>query len=107
MTTSNQPNAQGQTNFALSSGSFSGSVNFLPGGTYTIYGRYSGDTANAASTSTPVSVTVTPESSATALELINENSAGETLVSSGGSITYGDVINLEALPAPTADLTSS
>ncbi len=49
--------------FALPNGSFSGSVNYLPGGTYNIWGQYSGDGTNAASTSQKTSITVNPENS--------------------------------------------
>jgi hypothetical protein len=103
MTTSTTVNNQSETNFTLASGTFSDSVNFLPGGTYTIYGRYAGDTANAASTSTPVSITVTPESSATALELIS----GYTVLPSAGTVSYGAPLSLEAIPAPTALLSNA
>ena len=47
--------------FALNGGAFSGSVSTLPGGTYNIWGSYGGDSANALSTSIPVSITVAPK----------------------------------------------
>jgi trimeric autotransporter adhesin len=101
MTTSTTVTNQSETNFTLASGDFTGTLNYLPGGTYTIYGRYGGDTANTASSSTPVSITVTPETSATALELV---SGGAVLASAAG-ISYGAPLSLEAIPAPTALVT--
>ena len=49
--------------FSLAAGAFSGSTINLPGGSYTVTAVYSGDGMYAASTSAPVSVTVTPENS--------------------------------------------
>ncbi len=106
MTTSTLPSGAGLTDFPLTSGAFSSTIDYLPGGSYNVYGRYSGDTANASSTSTPVSITVTPETSATGLLVVGSNSSAYTVVNSGGSVTYGEAINLEGLPAPTADLTA-
>jgi hypothetical protein len=106
MTTSTLPSGAGLTDFPLSSGAFSSTIDYLPGGSYNIYGRYSGDTANASSTSTPVSITVTPETSATGLLVVGSNSSAYTILNSGSTVTYGEAINLEGLPAPTADLSA-
>ena len=58
MTNSTEPIQQGQSVYTLANGAFSASsVNYLPGGTYDIWGRYSGDAANSASSSTPVPIT--------------------------------------------------
>jgi len=48
---------------ALTSGAFSANTINLPGGTYNLTAQYSGDATYSSSTSQPVSVTVTPESS--------------------------------------------
>ncbi len=61
MTDSSEPLQQGQGIYTLSGGAFSGSIGTLPGGTYNIWGMYGGDTKNAASSSTPVPITVSPE----------------------------------------------
>jgi hypothetical protein len=106
LTTSTLPNAASIAPLALSGGSFSSSVNYLPGGTYNIYGRYSGDAANAASSSTPVSITVTPETSATALEVVGETPTNTAVVNNGASLSYGTTVDLEGLSAPTAVLTT-
>lgn len=81
MTSSAEYAQQGQAFFPLSGSSFSGSVDRLPGGTYTIWGNYPGDGNNSPSTSTPVSITVTPESSVTNLSATSSGAAtaGETL----------------------------
>jgi subtilase family serine protease len=46
-----------------SSGTASGSIYSLPGGTYQVWADYGGDGVHASSNSSPVSVTVTPEAS--------------------------------------------
>jgi hypothetical protein len=53
----------GVVSFPLAAGAFSGSTINLPGGSYTVAAVYSGDGVYAVSTSTPVSVTVSPENS--------------------------------------------
>ena len=55
----------GNTFPVAADGTVTGSVNGLPGGTYTIAARYGGDGVFGSSTSTPVSVTITPEGSIT------------------------------------------
>jgi subtilase family serine protease len=47
----------------LTSGAYSATTQNLPGGTYNITANYSGDATFGASTSSPVSVTITPENS--------------------------------------------
>jgi hypothetical protein len=54
----------GQFAIPLSDGSGSATYNGLPGGSHTVSARYSGDTADAVSSSTPINVTITPENSA-------------------------------------------
>ena len=53
----------------LSGGSVSGTTTLLPGGTYNVTARYAGDGTHAASTSSPVQVTVAAENSKTFLQL--------------------------------------
>jgi hypothetical protein len=97
MTTSTEPLNAGQATFALSSGQYSATnVNYLPGGTYTIYGMYSGDGTNAPSTSSKTSITVTPETSATVLEALN--STGNAALTNGQTLPYGTQILLDAIP---------
>jgi hypothetical protein len=56
-----------QTNaIPLANGTADASVNYFPGGTYQVTAQYAGDGTYATSTSSPVSLTVTPEPSAVA-----------------------------------------
>jgi hypothetical protein len=96
MTTSTEPLNAGQTTFALSGGLYSGSVNYLPGGTYAIYGMYSGDGTYGPSASSKTSITVTPEASATLLT--PTNTTANVAFSNGASLPYGTQILLEAQP---------
>jgi pro-kumamolisin-like protein/Big-like domain-containing protein len=55
---------EGVQGFTLASGSASGSTNALPGGSnYTVFAQYAGDGTFRSSTSSPVTVNVTPEAS--------------------------------------------
>ncbi len=57
------PNNKSVAAIPLVGGTGTETLTNLPGGTYTVTGQYSGDGVNAASTSTPVTVTVNPEAS--------------------------------------------
>ncbi len=104
MTDSTEPLQQGQSNFPLTNGAFSSSVNYLPGGTYNIWGQYSGDGTNALSTSQKTQITVTPEASSV---YFNVFAPGNATVPSGTSnIPYGTQLLLSAQPVPTTDLTA-
>ena len=62
----------GVATFALANGTTSGATAFLPGGTYDVTAHYAGDGTFGSSDSTPpVPVTVSPESSATHVHVIN------------------------------------
>lgn len=63
MTDSPTPLQQGLTTLNLTNGAFSSSLVDLPGGTYHIWGRYSGDSKNAPSVSAKTQITVSPEGS--------------------------------------------
>ena len=56
---------------ALSSGAYSGSVTTLPGGSYNLTATYPGDATYGGSVSSPVAVTVSPESSTVTLGAYN------------------------------------
>ena len=77
----------------LSNGSVSGSTTMLPGGTYAVTARYAGDGTHAASTSSPVQVTVAPENSTTILQLAVEDCSGNLTYVTTGSFVYGNTIN--------------
>ena len=115
MTSSPEENNQGQgltgvlndagSVYPLSSGAFTGSTTTLPGGTYNIWGQYSGDSASAESSSTPVQITVSPESSGIDFQIISPSgtygTAGQTVA---GSVAYGTQLELSAQVAPTSQL---
>ena len=101
ITDSTEPVNQGQTFFTLSGGAYSGSISFLPGGTYNIWGQYGGDTKNAESTSPKTSITVSPEASSTSFNIVN--ALGNIVITSGATnIPYGAQLILSARPFPAA-----
>ena len=113
MTDSTESVNQGQTVFSLSGGSYTSAtsypsgINFLPGGTYHIWGQYGGDSNNGMSTSTPpIEITVTPETPGMDLNLFNAV-LGEYYTSAsnpGTSVDYGSQLMLSALVAPTSQV---
>jgi subtilase family serine protease len=80
----------GVTDFALTNGSVNSTTNVLPGGSYHVTAHYPGDGNFAASDSTPVSVTVTPESSKVAVSFFTQTSQGNILPFSSGP--YGSTV---------------
>ncbi len=105
MSDSSTPLQQGLGVFPLASGSFSTAVNYLPGGTYNIWGQYSGDGANGTSNSTPVQITVTPESSTTNFSILNES--GVSNVANNASVSYGTQFLLNALVSGSSQSTTA
>ena len=87
--------------FTLNSGAFSNGVTTLPGGTYNIWGQYGGDSTYAESTSTPVSVTVTPESSGVFFQTYSPTGVigyqGQPIT---GTIPYGTQLSMSAQVVP-------
>ncbi len=116
VTDSTEPIQQGQSvsqllagnasTFALNStGAYTGSVNYLPGGTYDIWGQYGGDGTNGPSTSQKTSITVSPESSGIYFNLYSPAGTNSTgTITSGASIDYGTQIELSARVAPSSQL---
>lgn len=100
------PNLLGNTitpsTFTLSGGSYSGSVSTLPGGTYNIWGQYGGDGTNGMSSSTPVSITVTPENSALAFNIYSLGAAFTATNSPGTTVDYGTQMELSAQVKPSS-----
>ncbi len=95
---------QSQTFFTLSGGSFSGSINFLPGGTYNVWADYGGDATNASSASSKTPITITPEASATYFNVLNVATpiTGTVAINPGTTnIPYGTQLILAAQPFPT------
>ena len=70
------------------------SITDLPGGTYDVTAYYQGNPTYGASTSAPVSVTVTPESSTTTLSVLTANAQGIAVPFTGGA--FGSFVYLRA-----------
>ena len=76
-------------------GTFNGTINDLPGGSYSLTAHYPGDSVTAPSSSVPLTINITPESSGTvlrALQLSPSNLPGNP----SNSFTYGDDLFLQA-----------
>jgi hypothetical protein len=106
MTDSAEAVQQGQTFYTLSSGSYTGSISTLPGGTYNIWGQYGGDTSDSESSSTPVSITVSPESSGIYFALRSPTGTFTSSSTPGTSVDYGTQLNLSAQVAPSSVLST-
>ena len=105
LTDSSEVGQQGLTQFPLSGAAYSGSVKTLPGGTYNIWGQYSGDSKNGLSTSAKTSITVAPETSGIDFNIFSSGGTYYTASSSPGSqVDYGTQLMLSALVAPTAQV---
>lgn len=80
---------------ALVSGSFSGTFNNLPGGTYNVKAHYPGDGTFGSSDSTLIPAVVAAEASSTSLTSFVLTSGGS--LTPGTSITYGAFLDLRTL----------
>ncbi|HTW62695.1 MAG TPA: protease pro-enzyme activation domain-containing protein [Terracidiphilus sp.] len=113
MTDSPEYGNQSEALFTLANGAFTSAndasypqgIDFLPGGTYHIWGQYGGDAKNALSTSAPVLITVNPEPSAIDLNMVQaypfaiyQPGAGP-----GTPVDYGTQLLLSAAVAPGAE----
>jgi subtilase family serine protease len=107
MTSSTEPSNQGETFFTLSGGSFNANgINYLPGGTYNIWGQYGGDRTNGPSTSTPVQITVSPETSAIVFNIFSPLGTYTASSPPGSSVDYGTQLLLSARPTPTSGVST-
>ena len=104
MTDNTTVSQQGQVTLPLTSGSASGTVNFLPGGTYNVWGQYSGDGNYGASTSSKTQVTVTPEASSIIFNAVTPSSSGSGYTAIGGNqqVPFGMQIILDGQVVPTS-----
>ncbi|MGO8795470.1 MAG: Ig-like domain repeat protein [Candidatus Sulfotelmatobacter sp.] len=75
--------------FGLTGGSFSGSTDLLPGGTYSVKAYYPGDGNYAASDSNAISVTVNKENSSPQVFLVTFDSNGNVLNGDATTAPYG------------------
>jgi hypothetical protein len=96
----------------LSNGTVSGSVDTLPGGTYSVTASYGGDSTFGRSVSTSVPITINPEASATTFSAFLAGQSGSP--SSPVNTTYGNFLELQVSVAgasqhgtPTGTLTFS
>jgi subtilase family serine protease len=81
---------RGVDNFSLLNGATSGTkTQNLPGGSYTVTAHYAGDGTNAPSDSTPVSVTVAPETSQTFVVVPSFTPGGAQISGNASLVTYG------------------
>jgi hypothetical protein len=104
MTDSITPLNQGEAFFTLSNGTFSdASVNYLPGGSYNIWGRYGGSGSNLASSSTKTQITVSPEASSVEFDIYDvATGATNTVPGISAALPYGTQLIPDAQPVPTS-----
>jgi len=88
----------GVETLTLSNGSVSGTTNMLPGGSsYSVKAHYAGDSNYTESDSSPVTVTVNPEPSATNVHVATVDlTTGKVSNSNATSIPYGSIYVLRA-----------
>jgi trimeric autotransporter adhesin len=104
MTDSPLVSNQGETYLTLASGAATSSLNYLPGGSFNIWGSYSGDGTFAPSLSTKTPITVTPEASTLSLQ-VTQNAQGQSSSVSGQRVPYGTTAILNGYPVPTTAYT--
>ena len=80
----------------LNAGSVTSAVDSLPGGSYTVTARYAGDTKFAPSESAPVSVSISPEPSATKISILNYDPTSQTFVPAIPPLAYGSALLIRA-----------
>jgi hypothetical protein len=93
---------QGQVVLTLASAAASASVGSLPGGSYNVWGNYSGDGTFAPSASSKTPITVTPEASTLELQ-VSEYANGQPTSIAGQQISYGTPAIINAYPIPTSE----
>lgn len=105
LTSSSTVSSRGQAIIPLSSGSGTGTFDFLPGGSYQVAAQYSGDGIFGSSTSSPVTLNVKPEAS-----LINfavfEGVAPITSTNNQ-TVFYGQPVTLSIQPTGLKDSPST
>jgi len=102
LTNSPEPANQSQTFLTLSGGIGSSNVNFFPGGTYQLTANYGGDGTFGASTSTPVTLTVSPEKSVISIAVVNNSTE---YAASGFTVPYSSPISVTVLPTSVTGAT--
>jgi hypothetical protein len=89
--------SQSNVTFTLSGGTATIATNELPGGTaYPVVATYTGDGTFAAGTSAPILVTVAPEASNTAVNVVTFNAQNNPVINTGNiSMQYGSAYILQ------------
>ncbi len=77
---------------------FNGNVRDLPGGAYSLTAHYPGDSVTGPSSSAPIPVTITPETSTTVLQSFAVDAHGVPQTP-GALFTYGSLIDFQAIVA--------
>ena len=93
---------QGQVVLTLASGAASASLGSLPGGSYNVWGNYSGDGTFAPSASSKTPITVTPEASTLELQ-VSEYANGTTESIAEQQVSYGSPAIINGYPIPTSE----
>ncbi|MFC6645339.1 protease pro-enzyme activation domain-containing protein [Granulicella cerasi] len=86
----------------LANGAATGSYNGLPGGQYTVYANYGGDSSTASSKSSAISVNIAAENSSTLL-WANAYTPLQATISNLNAIPYGSYVFLETSVYGTAE----
>ena len=85
--------------YTLSGGTYSGSINGLPAGSYNVYVHYAGDGTFAPSNSALVPVTISTQGS-TVTNTLNYITAGSQLFSGATAVPYGSVLFINSVITP-------
>ena len=79
----------------LTNGGFTGNINGLPGGNYTVQARYAGDAMFASSSSSPLGVNILPEDSVINVQPVILSQIFSQAPPNTTSMAYGDVLFLQ------------
>lgn len=93
----------GQLAIPLTNGVGSISYNGLPGGTYTVYARYGGDSTDAASSSNTININIAPEASTTSLTINPYTALSSSPIQGLNAIPYGSYVFSDAFVYGTAE----
>ena len=98
-TNSSEENSDSIMSAPITNGVASFSTQALPGGTYTLYAQYGGDTSNAGSQSQGIQVTVLPETSAIQINInVYDPQTGDLTATSPTSAAYGSQFYADITP---------
>jgi subtilase family serine protease len=96
----------GATRVTLQGGTAAGTFDQFPGGKYNVFATYGGDASHAGSTSQPISVNITPESSILNLFVDAVNSQGRAANAAGQTWPLGTFVSMNAQPIGVSQSTS-